>query len=187
MPPPIFPPYTTITSAMQWKVKQVPAGTAHAAAAIDVSEVEGLVSQSDILADEQILPATLKALGNSEGGLSYIIPEGMRAFTIAVSETTGVAWFLRRGDIVDVFADLADAPFEEEGRSNGHVAVLLVEGCELAAVGITTEAVSGTSDFTVRLAACTRRRPAPHLCDQRGRSNWLCGVSTTTPISSLAK
>jgi pilus assembly protein CpaB len=71
----------------------------------------------------------------------------MRAFTIAVSETTGVAWFLRRGDIVDVFADLADAPFEEEGRSNGHVAVLLVEGCELAAVGITTEAVSGDERF----------------------------------------
>jgi pilus assembly protein CpaB len=141
-----IPPYTSITAEMV-AVKKLPEGAAHPKAAHAVSEVEGLVTESLILAEEQILPETLKVKGKSESGLSYVIPEGYRAYTISVDETTGVAWFLRRGDIVDVFADLADVPFEEKTESNGHVSLLLVEGCELAAVGTTTEAVKEEERF----------------------------------------
>lgn len=141
-----IPPYTAITAEMV-AVKKLPEGAAHPKAARAVSEVEGLVTESMILSDEQILPEKLKVKGKSESGLSYVIPEGYRAYTISVDETTGVAWFLRRGDIVDVFADLADAPFAEKTESNGHVSILLVEGCELAAVGTATEAVQEDERF----------------------------------------
>ena len=98
-----IPAYTPITTEMV-TLSQVPLGSSHPLAAHTLEEVIGYVTENDIIAGEQILPVKLKQLGESDSGLSYIVPDGMRAVTIAVDEVTGVAGFLQRGDYVDVIS-----------------------------------------------------------------------------------
>lgn len=98
-----IPAFTPITAEMV-QVRQVPAGTSHPLAARALEEVVGYVTESDLIAGEELLPAKLKQPGQTESGLSYIIPAGMRAVTIAVDQVSGVAGFLQRGDYVDVIS-----------------------------------------------------------------------------------
>lgn len=98
-----IPAYTPITAEMV-EIKQMPQGTSHPLAARTAAEVIGFVTESEFIEGEEILPAKLKQPGQTESGLSYIVPEGMRAVTIAVDEVSGVAGFLQRGDYVDVIS-----------------------------------------------------------------------------------
>lgn len=98
-----IPAYTSITAEML-TLKQVPEGTAHQLAARAVSDAAGFVTESEILAGEEIIPAKLKQPGQIESGLSYVIPEGMRAVTVGVDEVSGFAGFLQRGDYIDIYA-----------------------------------------------------------------------------------
>ena len=96
-----IPAYTPITNEMV-KYTQIPLGFAHPLAAHSIEEVIGYVTESALIEGEQILPAKLKQLGQTDSGLSYIVPEGMRAVTVSVDEVSGVAGFIQRGDYVDV-------------------------------------------------------------------------------------
>ena len=116
-----IPAYTPITADMV-TFKQVPLGYAHPLAAHTLEEVVNYVTESDIIEGEQLLPAKLKQFGETDSGLSYVVPEGMRAVTVGVDEVTGVAGFLQRGDYVDVISYTtttylpAEAPVVPEGE-----------------------------------------------------------------------
>lgn len=117
-----IPAYTPITSDMV-TLKQIPLGYAHPLAAHTLEEVVGYVTESDIIEGEEILPAKLKQFGETDSGLSYVVPEGMRAVTVSVDEVSGVAGFLQRGDYVDVISYTtttyvpAEAPVVPEGQT----------------------------------------------------------------------
>ena len=98
-----IPAFTPITGDMV-TFQQVPLGYAHPLAARTIEEVVGLVTESEIIAGEEMLPSKLKQFGETDSGLSYVVPEGMRAVTVAVDEVSGVAGFLQRGDYVDVIS-----------------------------------------------------------------------------------
>ncbi len=98
-----IPAFTPITNDMV-TIQAVPQGYAHPLAARSIEEVVGYVTESEILSGEQMLPSKLKQYGETDSGMSYIVPEGMRAVTVAVDEVTGVAGFLQRGDYVDVIS-----------------------------------------------------------------------------------
>ncbi len=98
-----IPAYTQITGDML-TLQQIPQGYAHPLAARTMEEVVGLVTVSDIVAGEQVLPSKLKEFGQTDSGLAYVVPEGMRAVTVSVDEVSGVAGFLKRGDYVDVIS-----------------------------------------------------------------------------------
>ncbi len=98
-----IPAYTTITAEMI-TTKQMPEGSAYSKAARSADAVIGYVTESEILAGEEIIPVKLKQPGQLDSGLSYNVPDGMRAVTIAVDEVSGVAGFLQRGDYVDVIS-----------------------------------------------------------------------------------
>ena len=116
-----IPAYTPITADMV-TFKQVPLGYAHPLAAHTLEEVVNYVTESDIIEGEQLLPAKLKQYGEADSGLSYVVPEGLRAVTVGVDEVTGVAGFLQRGDYVDVISYTtttylpAEAPVVPEGE-----------------------------------------------------------------------
>ena len=62
-----------------------------------LDEVVGMVTKSEILAGEQVnLNRVLKQGDNVS--LSFLIPNGMRALTIAVDEVIGVAGFVKPGE-----------------------------------------------------------------------------------------
>ena len=69
----------------------------------DTQSLVGRVVSQPIHPNE---PVTLNRLASatSKGGLPVIIPAGMRAVTVAVSEIVGVAGFVKPGDWVDVLA-----------------------------------------------------------------------------------
>jgi len=98
-----IPAFTPITVDML-TFKQIPMGYAHPLSAHSVDEVVGYVTQGAIITGEEIVPSKLKQYGETGSGLSYVVPEGMRAMTVAVDEVSGVAGFIQRGDYVDVLA-----------------------------------------------------------------------------------
>ncbi len=142
-----IPAYSVITADML-TLTQVPEGTSHPLAAHSVSEAVGFVTEGLIVAGEEILPSKLKQQGQDDSGMSYIIPEGMRAVTISVDEVSGVAGFVQRGDYVDVLAyttttydpeettttETTDGTTEEEETEQGTTVVAAQNVC-VAAVG----------------------------------------------------
>ena len=151
-----IPAYTPITADMV-TIRQVPLGTAHPLAARTLEEVVGYVTESETLEGEQLLPPKLKQLGQTESGLSYIIPEGMRAVTIPVDEVTGVAGFLQRGDYVDVITNVATAYAPtpaEQGQADAVQAEPAADGTMPAVqTGTTERATTLVAAQNVRIAA----------------------------------
>jgi len=96
---------TTITADMV-EVRLVSGDTRSVLAYTSPQEVVGLVTRFPITANEQVLSS--KVVDLSTGGavtdrsLSYIIPEGKRAFAINASEIQNVGGLLLPGDYVDV-------------------------------------------------------------------------------------
>ncbi len=140
-----IPAYTPITAEMV-TIKQVPQGYAHPLAAHTAEEVIGYVTESEILQGEELLPAKLKQYGQSESGLSYNVPEGMRAVTVSVDEVSGVAGFLQRGDYVDVIA------YTTTSFQTDEAAAALAAQAEAAEEGA-DEAARTTTQSTTLVAA----------------------------------
>ena len=159
-----IPAYTPITSDMV-TFEQIPQGYAHPLAARSIDEVVGLVTESEIVAGEEMLPSKLKQFGETDSGLSYVVPEGMRAVTISVDEVSGVAGFLQRGDYVDVIsytstsyemtaADQAqaDGTTETTGATQGSVSqsttLVAAQNVLVAAIGTSLSSSSSSEDQT---------------------------------------
>lgn len=63
----------------------------------------GKIVKTQISKGEQILTSKILTLGdNKNGELSERIQQGYRAFTISVDEVSGIAGYLRIGDMVDI-------------------------------------------------------------------------------------
>jgi pilus assembly protein CpaB len=149
-----IPAYSVITADMV-TLTQMPEGTAHPRAAHSASEAIGFVTEGLIVAGEEILPEKLKQPGQSESGMSYIIPDGMRAVTISVDEISGVAGFVQRGDYVDVIAytttsyDPEPVPDSETGEiteKTQATTVVAAQNVCVAAVGTTLKTGVSTTD-----------------------------------------
>lgn len=94
----------------------------------DPSLLAGRVPLQPIARGEAILPAKLADLG-SKGGLSALIPTGMRAAAVHVDDVVGVAGFLHPGDRVDVLVAL-------KPREDGPVvSKIVLENVRVLAVG----------------------------------------------------
>ena len=84
-------------------IKQVPVQTFIEGASDSPEPFLGRFAKSTFQKDEIITESRLVKKGAS-GGLSIIIPEGMRAITIKVNDVIGVGGFVNPGDHVDVLS-----------------------------------------------------------------------------------
>ena len=80
---------------------EVPAEQAPSDAAKSRSQLAGKLARVDLPTGEPILTGQVRT---TEGLLSYRVPEGMRAVTVAIDPIVGVAGFPQPGDRVDVIA-----------------------------------------------------------------------------------
>lgn len=80
-----------------------PVATLPTNSATSVREVLGQVTTVALKADSPVERAAIAA-PNASLGLAYVVPEGMRAVTVALDPIIGVAGFLKAGDHVDVLA-----------------------------------------------------------------------------------
>lgn len=86
---------------VDWPKQYYPTGNVFS----DKKELVGRVARRDIFPDEPIFKEKL-AGDTSMGGLTVMVPAGMRAVTVKVSDVIGVAGFLKPGDRVDVLVNV---------------------------------------------------------------------------------
>lgn len=106
---------TTITlndvTSVKWPKEFLPKGVTFE----DTHMVAGRVAKQDLFPGEPIF--TEKVSGSdTNGGLPAVIPNGMRAISVAVTEVKGVAGFVKPGDRVDVLSTFEVDKGEEKVR-----------------------------------------------------------------------
>jgi pilus assembly protein CpaB len=84
-------------TVVKWPSAYVPKGSLFS----DPNVLAGRVAKQDLFPGEPIFNQKVSG-GDTHGGLTAIIPHGMRAITIAVTEVKGVAGFVKPGDRVDI-------------------------------------------------------------------------------------
>ncbi len=159
-----LPPLTAITADMVSLI-QLPPGGRHPAAARDVASVVGLVTDGPILAGEQMIPSKLKTPGNLEDGLTYAIEPGYRAVSVMIAEDTGVAYYPKPGDYVDVLSVTSD-PLPDPASRDRTAAYLVAEDVRILAMG-RASAAEGDTPQTVTLMVKPEQVMAFALTDER--------------------
>jgi pilus assembly protein CpaB len=110
-------------STMKW-----PADAVTKTVFTDNKAVVGRAVLTPIVKGQTMFEGLLAAAG-SEGGLTALVPDGMRAVAIEITESSGVGWMLVPGCRVDVIAAL------RQGENNSEMARTIVENVKVTAVG----------------------------------------------------
>ncbi|NLT40248.1 MAG: Flp pilus assembly protein CpaB [Clostridiales bacterium] len=110
-------PYTPITEDMI-TLAQIPTEAVVQGAISDPETVVGKVSRSAIYAGEQLIGEKFVAAGGESGArtLAYAIEPGMRAMTISVGDTSGLAYMIKPGNRIDIIGHFI---VEEEPEVSG--------------------------------------------------------------------
>jgi len=95
-------------TADQIKVIDWPGTVAPPAAPVRTDDVVGRVARESMIPGEPVLNGKLAPV-NATGGLSSMIPAGMRAITVQVNEVVAVAGFVLPGSYVDILVCGRDA------------------------------------------------------------------------------
>jgi len=118
---------TTLDAGML-KVADVPTDSVLDGAFSDIDDLDGQVTRYPLVSGEQVIASKIGVLKEDEEGLSFVFPQGMRAFSIQVSEESSAGGLILPGDLVDIIAIL------DEGTVGIDKAVTLVQGVEVLAV-----------------------------------------------------
>ena len=133
----------------------------------DPKAVVGRVAATQMFAGQPVLDSLLAAQGTG-AGLQALVPRGMRAVTVEVNETSGVAGLILPGCRVDVVTTLSGTSREQT------VAVTVVQDVLVQAVGQRMSAASRPEDKdqapvrTVTLIATPREVEAIQLAASTG-------------------
>lgn len=122
--------------------RSLPTAAVVAGAAFDPADVVGKISQGAIYAGEQILSKKLILPGGENGTLAYSIEPGMRAVSIGVTETSGVAYLLMPGNHVDILAYY----LKDDGTTKMSYSTSVMENITVLAVDQSTKEESGMLD-----------------------------------------
>ncbi len=142
-------PLTQITAEML-VVKAIPLDLVLTGAFGDTEDAIGQTAQVSIVPGEQILQSKVTSPDSAldffgdEAPLSLIIPEGMRAFTIATSAVGAAGGLIRPGDYVDLIltGELLDAP---EGALTGASACYVLQNVEVLALNSSLKQTTSSS------------------------------------------
>ena len=100
-------PVRTILTKEMLVIKSIPIESASGNTIKDINLAVGLFSEGSIEGGETLSSTKLRMQGaNTGSGMSYIIPEGKRAFTLPVDAISGVGGFLLPGDRIDILANM---------------------------------------------------------------------------------
>jgi len=157
-----------------------PAETAPKGAFTDAKDLVGRTVTSLIAANGPVLDSML-APADSPGGLQALVPEGMRAVTVEVNESSGVAGLLIPGARVDIISTLR--------RGDDTVARTIVENVKVTAVGrrlVRDPRESGENAVrTVTLVMSPKSAEAIELASTNGKPRLvLRGSADNSPTSS---
>jgi pilus assembly protein CpaB len=123
---------TTLKSSML-EVADVPTDSVLNGTFSNIDDLDGQVTRYPLVSGEQVLASQIGVLQKAAEGLSFVVPAGMRAFSVSVSEETGVGGMILPGDLVDVIAIL------DAGTVGVDKAVTIVQSVEVLAVAQTAQ------------------------------------------------
>ena len=113
-----IPANTPITNEMI-KTAELPAASVVTGALTDRTKVVGKIASAEIFVGEQLLEAKLVSMGESGNKtLAYAIEPGMRAITIPVDETSGLAYMITPGNMVDIIGEFVSTETSDDGSTS---------------------------------------------------------------------
>lgn len=166
-----IPAKTKVTADMVMAI-DVPAEFIQPGAMNDVPIVVGVMTRERIMAGEQVTQRRL-AIDGKPVGFTGIIPSDRRAITVAVTEVTGVAGFIKAGDYVDIvhMFDTKDIPAPTTRTMLQNILVLAVDRETEAGIN-----ESGAKDkkeavktMTVTLAVTPDEAAQVTLAEEKGK------------------
>jgi len=172
-----IPPKTKITTEMIQEV-EVPEEYIQPGAVNGAGTVVGTVVRGLIVAGEQITEQRLVVKGKGDG-FSGIIPPNMRAVTVAVTEVTGVAGFVKPGDNVDLIVTFDQSSVGEDASRIilQNVEVLAVDREAEAAVAVNADEAKGKKEMlktsTVTLSVTPEEATRLTIAEERGKIRLL--------------
>ncbi|MCL6634262.1 MAG: Flp pilus assembly protein CpaB [Peptococcaceae bacterium] len=185
-----IPAKTQITAQMI-EMKDIPANYINERAAVDTGEVIGKIARSEILPGEQVLRDKLAKDRDSSDGLSFTLPPGRRAVTVAVNEVSGLAGLVRPGDRVDVLGtfDLQGAV----GQEKASITSLLIQNVDVLSVDQSTSPAAGNNQdgkkaapaHTITLSVTPEQAQPLVLCSEKGSIRLILRPATDQEIVTL--
>lgn len=127
---------TQLTNEMLQVIK-MPVDYIHPLAVRSKNEAAGKITTTSLAQGEQILQKKLAAAGEVKFGLSYAVPVGKRAVTVAVDDVSGISGLIKPGDHVDVAA-VINIP-DQTGQKEIANSLVVLQNIEVLAVGKTLE------------------------------------------------
>ncbi len=109
-------------TSVKWPSDFIPKGNLYS----ETTQVLGRVAMQDLFPGEPVFIEKLSG-SNTGGGLPAIIPQGLRAVTIAVTEIKGVAGFVKPGDRVDVITTFEIPDSDGNGNEKSHATKTVVQ------------------------------------------------------------
>ncbi|NPV28910.1 MAG: Flp pilus assembly protein CpaB [Firmicutes bacterium] len=125
-------------------VVEMPAAYIHPRAARKLEDVVGAITREPLVAGEQVLLDRVVRETETKAGLSFLVPPGKRAVTVAADEVTAVGWHVQPGDRVDVIGTV-EVPMpgktEPGKREDRVITIVALQDVEVLAVGKNLEFV----------------------------------------------
>lgn len=128
----ISEPQLKVTS---WPKDSIPPGSSSDVKALVGRVAVRPVSRGDAVTEQKLKP---KAAAQGSGFLTYIIPLGHRAVTVAVNEVAGVAGFITPNDRVDIVLTTLIP-----GSQTDHISKIILQNVPVLATGQITEQKEG--------------------------------------------
>lgn len=130
---------TTITERQLkstfWPKDGIPAGSSQSADSVISRVAIRPIAAGDAVTEQKLKP---RSGGPGSGFMTYVVPEGHRAVTVAVNEVAGVAGFLTPNDRVDVIVTTPLPANEKESISK-----IILENIPILATGQVTDQKEG--------------------------------------------
>lgn len=132
-------PFGAKLQTMQLKVVDWPKANLPEGTKSDPKALEGRMATAMIPANSPVLESSLAPVQSGGGVMSYIIPEGHRAVTVAVNDVVGVAGFVLPNSIVDVVATVTPP----SGSQNTRLSKIVLQNIKVLATGQVLEQKEG--------------------------------------------
>jgi pilus assembly protein CpaB len=184
-----IPKNTTINKDMLTK-KNVPKDVVPVGVETRPEQVIGKIAVENINANEPFVSNRLLDPNSDMAMLTYKIPKGKRAITLAYNDVMGVAGFIRPGDRVDVIGTFD--PDIMKQTINQDISKVLLQNIQVLAVG-SKKADGAKSDTpenaplaTITLAATPEEAELLTFTEERGSVRLLLrGVEEDSKVNTL--
>jgi pilus assembly protein CpaB len=128
----ITPAQIKVTS---WPKDSIPPGSAQAPDAVVSRVAIRTIARGDAITEQKLKPRSSNA---GSGFMTYVVPQGHRAVTVAVNEVAGVAGFLTPNDRVDI---IVTTPVPNNDKES--ISKIILENIPILATGQVTDQKEG--------------------------------------------